>query len=73
MAEQIIPNINDVGFFKKQRLIAMANRGLIDPDELICYQCGNDFCSIRCSKKNFFYDHWASIGVYVDFHVGILV
>ena len=34
MAEKSIPKITDVGFFKKQKLIAMANRGLNDPEKI---------------------------------------
>ena len=29
-----IPKINDIEFFKKQRLIALANRGIIDPENI---------------------------------------
>lgn len=29
-----IPNIGDIGFFKKQQLVALANRGIIDPENL---------------------------------------
>lgn len=32
--EAPIPNIRDIPFFKNQRLIALRNRGLIDPDEI---------------------------------------
>ena len=32
--ETPIPNIRDIPFFKNQRLIALRNRGLIDPDEI---------------------------------------
>ena len=30
--EQVVPNINDLAFFKHQRLIVLKNRGRIDPD-----------------------------------------
>lgn len=29
-----IPKLSDIGFFKRQRLIALANRGLIDPENI---------------------------------------
>ena len=29
-----IPRINEIGFFKKQQLIALANRGIIDPENI---------------------------------------
>jgi len=29
-----IPTIGDIGFFKKQQLVALANRGIIDPENL---------------------------------------
>ena len=29
-----IPNIGDIGFFKKQQLVALANRGIIDPENI---------------------------------------
>jgi NADH:ubiquinone oxidoreductase subunit F (NADH-binding)/(2Fe-2S) ferredoxin/ferredoxin len=29
-----IPNIADIGFFKKQQLVALANRGIIDPENV---------------------------------------
>jgi NADH:ubiquinone oxidoreductase subunit F (NADH-binding)/(2Fe-2S) ferredoxin/Pyruvate/2-oxoacid:ferredoxin oxidoreductase delta subunit len=29
-----IPKLSDIGFFKKQKLIALANRGLIDPENI---------------------------------------
>jgi len=32
--ETPIPNIRDIPFFKNQRLIALRNRGLIDPDAI---------------------------------------
>ena len=34
-AEQMpVPKMSDIGFFKKQRLIALRNRGLIDPERI---------------------------------------
>ena len=34
-AEQMpVPKMSDIGFFKKQRLIALRNRGLIDPEKI---------------------------------------
>jgi len=32
--ETPIPRMNDIGFFQKQRLIALRNRGLIDPEKI---------------------------------------
>ena len=32
--EAPVPKINDIGFFKKQMLIALANRGIIDPENI---------------------------------------
>jgi NADH:ubiquinone oxidoreductase subunit F (NADH-binding)/(2Fe-2S) ferredoxin len=32
--KETIPNINDIGFFGKQRLIALANRGVINSEEI---------------------------------------
>ncbi|MCF6335138.1 MAG: NADH-quinone oxidoreductase subunit NuoF [Spirochaetales bacterium] len=32
--ENPIPKLSDIGFFKKQKLIALANRGLIDPENI---------------------------------------
>ncbi len=32
--ERPIPKMSDIGFFKKQRLIALRNRGLIDPERI---------------------------------------
>lgn len=32
--EKPIPRMSDIGFFKKQRLIALRNRGLIDPEKI---------------------------------------
>ena len=32
--EKPIPKMNDIGFFSKQRLIALRNRGLIDPENI---------------------------------------
>jgi NADP-reducing hydrogenase subunit HndC len=32
--EKPIPKMSDIGFFKKQRLIALRNRGLIDPEKI---------------------------------------
>ncbi|MBU8913780.1 MAG: NADH-quinone oxidoreductase subunit NuoF [Spirochaetales bacterium] len=29
-----IPNIGDIGFFEKQQLVALANRGIIDPENI---------------------------------------
>jgi (2Fe-2S) ferredoxin len=29
-----IPKMSDIGFFKKQRLIALSNRGLLDPEQI---------------------------------------
>lgn len=34
MGERPIPKMSDLGFFSKQRLIALRNRGLIDPEEI---------------------------------------
>ncbi|MFW6099070.1 MAG: NAD(P)H-dependent oxidoreductase subunit E, partial [Thermodesulfobacteriota bacterium] len=33
-AEQLIPTIKDIGFFSRQVLVALRNRGLIDPDKI---------------------------------------
>lgn len=33
-AEDPVPLINEIGFFKKQQLIALANRGIIDPENI---------------------------------------
>ncbi|MCD6161434.1 MAG: NADH-quinone oxidoreductase subunit NuoF [candidate division Zixibacteria bacterium] len=30
--ESVVPKMSDIGFFKKQRLLALRNRGLIDPE-----------------------------------------
>jgi len=35
--EAPIPNLSDIGFFKKQILIALRNRGLIDPEKIDDY------------------------------------
>ena len=32
--EEKIPKLDEIGFFKKQQLIALANRGLIDPEKI---------------------------------------
>ncbi len=32
--EKPVPTMSDIGFFSKQRLIALRNRGLIDPEEI---------------------------------------
>jgi NADH:ubiquinone oxidoreductase subunit F (NADH-binding)/(2Fe-2S) ferredoxin len=32
--ETPVPKMHDIGFFKKQRLIALANRGIINPEEI---------------------------------------
>jgi NADP-reducing hydrogenase subunit HndC len=32
--ERPIPRMSDIGFFKKQRLIALRNRGLVDPENI---------------------------------------
>ena len=32
--EEKIPILDEIGFFKKQQLIALANRGLIDPEKI---------------------------------------
>jgi len=32
--EKPIPKMSDIGFFKKQRLIALRNRGLVDPEKI---------------------------------------
>ncbi len=32
--EAPIPKMSDIGFFKKQRLIALANRGIVDPESI---------------------------------------
>ena len=32
--ETPVPNINEIGFFQKQRLIALRNKGLIDPENI---------------------------------------
>jgi NADP-reducing hydrogenase subunit HndC len=32
--EETIPKINEIGFFSKQRLVALRNRGLIDPEKI---------------------------------------
>ena len=29
-----VPHMRDIGFFKKQRLIALANRGIVDPEKI---------------------------------------
>ncbi|MCD6295580.1 MAG: NADH-quinone oxidoreductase subunit NuoF [Deltaproteobacteria bacterium] len=33
-ADQVIPKISDIGFFSQQILVALKNRGLIDPDKI---------------------------------------
>ncbi|MBW2202995.1 MAG: NAD(P)H-dependent oxidoreductase subunit E [Deltaproteobacteria bacterium] len=33
-ADEAIPNINEIGFFSRQVLVALKNRGLIDPDNI---------------------------------------
>ena len=33
-ADEAIPSINDIGFFSRQVLVALKNRGLIDPDNI---------------------------------------
>jgi len=35
--ETPVPNINEIGFFQKQRLIALRNKGLIDPEKIDDY------------------------------------
>jgi len=35
--EKPVPNINEIGFFQKQRLIALRNKGLIDPEKIDDY------------------------------------
>lgn len=35
--ESPVPKIQDIGFFQKQRLIALRNKGLIDPEEIDDY------------------------------------
>lgn len=32
--KSVIPKMSDIGFFKKQRLLALRNRGLIDPEKI---------------------------------------
>jgi NADH:ubiquinone oxidoreductase subunit F (NADH-binding)/(2Fe-2S) ferredoxin len=32
--EAPVPKMSDIGFFKKQRLIALANRGILDPEKI---------------------------------------
>ena len=32
--ETVVPMMKDIGFFGKQRLIALANRGVVDPEEI---------------------------------------
>ncbi len=32
--ETAVPKINEIGFFSKQRLVALANRGIINPEEI---------------------------------------
>jgi len=32
--KSVIPKMSDIGFFKKQRLLALRNRGLIDPENI---------------------------------------
>ena len=38
-----IPKIRDIPFFKEQRLIALRNRGLIDPESIDEYIAGKSF------------------------------
>ena len=33
-AEELLPKIKDIGFFSRQILVALRNRGLIDPDNI---------------------------------------
>ena len=32
--KSVVPKMSDIGFFKKQRLLALRNRGLIDPEKI---------------------------------------
>lgn len=41
-----IPRINEIGFFKKQQLVALANRGIINPEEIDEYIGGGGYKAI---------------------------
>ncbi|MFH1007316.1 MAG: NADH-quinone oxidoreductase subunit NuoF [Candidatus Latescibacterota bacterium] len=43
MEEKPIPRMSDIGFFSKQRLIALRNRGLIDPEKIDEYIARNGY------------------------------
>jgi NADH:ubiquinone oxidoreductase subunit F (NADH-binding)/(2Fe-2S) ferredoxin len=42
-----VPKMHDIGFFKKQRLIALANRGIINPEEIDEYIARDGYTALR--------------------------
>ena len=46
-----IPKMNDIGFFKQQRLIALRNRGLIDPERIDEYIARDGYFGLAKALK----------------------
>jgi NADH:ubiquinone oxidoreductase subunit F (NADH-binding)/(2Fe-2S) ferredoxin len=47
VTEKIIPNMENIGFFSKQQLIALRNKGLIDPENIDQYIARGGYQSLR--------------------------
>lgn len=46
-SDEAIPEINEIEFFKKQKLVALANRGIINPEKIDEYIAGGGYKAMK--------------------------